>query len=180
MVMISQQTETQYVSSDRSDIVYANLKMKEFFGSESSSTNLKSKESKINVGNSHRKIFAYMSDLTSEQGTDVLSNPSSTHEKLDEHQQSLYEKFSLSEIVLRHQALKSQQHDMKFKRTVGRFSVERPNKYAALETDEAENLSGVVDQSKRIVEVKVFDVLHNLKVCNLVYMRDITKLVNEI
>ena len=81
--------------------------------------------------------------------------------------------------MLRHNAQKSYVRDSKFKRTVGRFSVDRPNKYAALETDEGEGSNGVFDPSKRIVEVKVFDVLHNLKVCNLVYMRDVTKLVNE-
>ena len=49
-----------------------------------------------------------------------------------EKQDSAFDKFSLREIVMRHQA----QPDMKFTSTVGRFKVERPNKYAVLETDE--------------------------------------------
>ena len=67
---------------------------------------------------------------------------------------------------------------MKLQRTVGRFTVTRPNKYAALETDEGD--ADWTDQTKRLVEVKVFDVLHNQKVSNLVYIHDVSKIISDI
>lgn len=77
-------------------------------------------------------------------------------------------KQSLSEIVLTHNEQRKL-HDEKeeiMPNTVTCFSVQKPNRYA----EEAKS---------KILQVKIFDVLFNEDICNLVYMRDITKLMDK-
>ena len=174
MVMISQQKESTFRAKD--DVFYTNHKLAEFFGSEQISVHGKT-QTKLKSSSMKRKIFSYLKEgaLDNQSGTGVNSNGNSNgNEKCDE---GMYEKFSLREIVMRHQAMTA----TRFKRTVGRFKVERPNKYAALETDENDVDEEDGDRmNQRIVDVKVFDVLFNHRVCNLVYIRDITALINDI
>ena len=121
------------------------------------------------------KIFSYMNDQTQKSRG---RKPPALSSQNQEGSDVAFDKFSLNEIVLRHQAQKKTRAGMKLPRSVGRLMVTRPNKYAALETDEGDG--EWTDQSKRLVEVKVFEVLHNQKVSNLVYMQDVSKIIRDL
>ena len=45
------------------------------------------------------------------------------------------------------------------------FEVEQPNPYST--------------EERKVVQIQVLDVLYNNEVCNLIYMQDVTKLVDE-
>ncbi len=83
----------------------------------------------------------------------------------------------MADILARHQVLKRQaDEDLlagKPSTSVGIFEVtpQSANVYAAVEQNEQ-----LEDQKQCFVEIKIFDVLFNRRVCSLVYLCDVTSM----
>ena len=130
--------------------VYTNRKMTQFLGSDivQDQTQAKGYAHHRNILN--KKLFKVL-DVFSTIGPNSIA--SGNHEA--------NELISLNAIIIHHQALKSTQR----KNCSQFFAVEKsPNNYS--------NDSG----RESIFKIKILDVLFDNKVCNLVYMKDITKL----
>ena len=74
-------------------------------------------------------------------------------------------KQSLNEIIKKHQLEKKESNVMGL-RTGSRYKVLKPNKYAS-------------DQREMTIELQMFDVVYGQKLCNLVYIRDISDFIQE-
>ena len=90
----------------------------------------------------------------------------------------------LSEIVIRHQVSRQQNtsstdaspiDSSNNNATVGFFKVSNPNPYATL-NDASWSVSSNND---KMFQLKIMDVLFNNHICSLVYMHDITSVMNQ-
>ena len=81
---------------------------------------------------------------------------------------------SIKEIVIRHQVSRQgvpilDRNDQN-STTVGYYKVKNPNPYAIGES--------IADTEELTLQIKILDVLYNNQICSLVYMHDLTSVID--